>query len=68
MKFQKIKYTGFSGSIVTFGTPFVRHGDHVEIKDNIMTDREGIYKAKRVIYTFGSGGFRQKIELHVKVS
>lgn len=61
------RFDGFRGSFTTFGTPVTRHGDKVNIIDPIISDRNGTYIAKKVTTTFGTGGYRQAIELDVKV-
>jgi hypothetical protein len=51
-----------------FGTPVVRHGDRVQIVDRTIPDRNGLYIAQKVETIFGLGGYRQIIELGVKVN
>jgi len=63
----RLIYTGFKGYFVTFGLPFVRHGDNCIIRDVILPDRDGTYKCKANQITFGQGGFRQKIELDLRI-
>ena len=65
---RKFRYTGFFGSFTTFGLPKVKHGDEVEIMDAILPERDGTYLVKGVHTNFGMGGFRQDIELHLKLS
>lgn len=60
---RKYYYTGFRGHFTTFGTPFVRHGDNVDILDPILPERNGRYKVKSVKYKGGVAGLRQEIEL-----
>lgn len=64
---QKYYYTGLKGSFETFGLPFVRMGDNVEIKDSVLPDRGGTYKVKAVTYKGGVNGLRQKIQLDYKI-
>ena len=56
-------YTGMKGKFTTFGIPYVKHGDNVDLIDAIMPERNGRYKVKSVKYTGGVGGLRQEIEL-----
>jgi hypothetical protein len=65
---RKFYYTGYTGSFVTFGLPSVKHGDEVVIIDNILPERDGSYLVKGVKKSFGVNGFRQEIELHLKLS
>ena len=60
-------YDGFKGSFITFGIPYVRHGDHVEIRNPELPEQNGVYKVKSVEYTGGVDGLRQKIELDFKI-
>ena len=63
-KLKHFYYTGFRGTFTTFGIPFVKQGDNVIIKDDILPERNGTYKVKAVDYTGGTSGLRQKIHLH----
>jgi hypothetical protein len=60
---RKYYYTGLKGKFVTFGIPYVRHGDNVDILDAILPERNGRYKVKAVQYSGGVIGLRQEIEL-----
>lgn len=59
--YQRYKYTGYQGSIETFGEPVVHKCDvaHIEISDG----NQGDYLIKKVEVNFGTRGYRQKIEL-----
>jgi len=65
---RKFYYEGFTGKFTTFGIPFVKHGDSVILQDNVLPERNGEYLVKGVTRTFGQGGYRQEIELHLKLS
>ncbi|TXI15756.1 MAG: hypothetical protein E6Q66_01170 [Pedobacter sp.] len=58
---DRYKYTGYQGSIETFGEPVVHkcEGVHLEISDG----NQGDYLIKKVEVNFGTSGYRQKIEL-----
>lgn len=61
---KKYYYTGFTGKFTTFGIPYVRMGDNVDVIDDILPERNGRYKVKAVNYQGGvSTGMRQVIEL-----
>ncbi|MTI33154.1 hypothetical protein [Xanthovirga aplysinae] len=66
---DRVKYEGFEGSITTFGTPVVRHGDVLELKNPKYpnAERNGKFLVKAVETTFGQGGYRQKITLNAKM-
>ena len=58
---KQYKYTGHRGSIETFGEPLVHKCDiaHIEPSDG----KKGDYLIKKLEVSFGTGGYRQKIEL-----
>jgi hypothetical protein len=61
---KKHYYDGLRGSFTTFGIPFVRHGDGVNLIDGILKERSGKYMVKSVAYSFSCDtGLRQSIEL-----
>lgn len=63
---DKLKYTGWRGSFVTFGAPKVIHGDTVKLTDKRFPERDGSYFVESVEKDFGMNGFRQKINLGAK--
>ncbi len=63
----KYKYEGFTGSFLTFLQPTVQHGEAIQLIDNTIPDRNGVYLVKRVITRFGQGGGRQEIHLDRKI-
>jgi hypothetical protein len=64
---ERLRYTGYRGSFVTFGKPDIRHGDVVKITDPIYPERSGSYLVKSVKINFGQTGYRQTCELETKV-
>jgi len=65
---RRFFYTGYFGSFTTFGLPKVKHGDEVVLEDKVLPERNGSYLVKSVKTTFGQGGYRQDVELHLKLS
>lgn len=65
---KRMRYSGYRGSFTSFGEPYVNHGDEVVLDDNDYPERTGGYLVKSVTRSFGSGGYRQDIELDVKVA
>jgi hypothetical protein len=65
---RKYYYTGYKGKFTTFGIPYTQTGDNIQIVDNILPERNGIYKCKGVEYSVGMGGIRQTIQLDYKIS
>ena len=60
---KKYYYTGFKGKFTTFGIPFVKMGDNVQLIDKILPERNGLYKVRSVEYEGGIDGLRQTIEI-----
>ena len=58
---ERFKYSGYQGNFETFGEPAATKTDiaHVEGEDG----NSGDYLIKKVEINFGTGGYRQKIEL-----
>lgn len=62
--YNKFDYEGYTGSFTTFGAPFVKATDGVELQSDALPERNaGRYLVKKVTRTFGVNGYRQKIEL-----
>lgn len=64
---DKLKYTGYKGSFMTFGEPYVTHGDVVKMTSKKMPERDGNYLVKEVKRTLGINGSRQEIFIEQKV-
>lgn len=60
---RKYYYNGFKGSFTTFGIPYVKYGDTVTLVDKILPERNGKYRVKKVEYSGGNEGVRQKVTL-----
>jgi hypothetical protein len=60
---HKYYYTGFKGKFTTFGIPYVKMGDNINIIDPVLPERNGCYKVRSVEYKGGVEGLRQEIEL-----
>jgi hypothetical protein len=63
----KFYYTGFRGTFTAFGQPTVTHGNCAIIRDRVIPERSGTYLIKQVSTSFGFGGIRQKIYLHLRI-
>jgi hypothetical protein len=64
---NRYQYDGFRGKFTTFGLPFVKHGNIIQITDSLLPERNGNYMVKGVHYTYGvNSGLRQEIELHFR--
>lgn len=60
---QRLVYDGYRGSITAFGAPIVKHGDIVELRNSIESDKTGNYYVDGVVYRYGVDGIRQEITL-----
>lgn len=63
----RMRFTGYRGSLTIFGQPHVEHGDEVELLDPYYPERDGKYLVKKVTRQFGNNGYRQILELDLKV-
>ena len=62
------KYTGYRGSVKTFGEPVLNSGDVVKLTSRKLPERNGNYLVKSVKVENGTGGYFQTLELGVKVA
>lgn len=64
---NKLRFTGFKASFITFGDPIIRHLDTVEIvREKFPEQGVGRFIVDRVVTEFGFGGFRQEVYLGSK--
>ena len=62
--YDKSAYEGYKGGFTTFGAPFVKATDGVQLQSAKLPERNnGLYLVKKVVRTFGINGYRQKIEI-----
>ena len=66
-RLNRFYYEGFQGSFVAFGLPSVKHGDAANLIDATKPERNGVYLIKKVVKTFGMNGYRQDIELDLRI-
>lgn len=60
---KKYYYAGLRGSFTTFGMPFVKHGDNVQLRSSVLPEYNGTYKVREVKYAGPLQGLRQTIQL-----
>jgi hypothetical protein len=65
---KKRKYTGYRGTLKTFGQPFATHGMIANIQDEKYPERAGRYYIDAVKTIYGESGFRRDVELGIKVA
>jgi hypothetical protein len=58
---QRLRYSGYRGSLLSFGVPAAEHGDIAVISDPDYPERAGEYFIDGVSKTFGVGGSRRKL-------
>ncbi len=67
-KLPFLKYEGFRGSFTTFSLPKVKHGDAVELIDEVLPERNGTYLVKAVEDIIDTtGGLKQRITLDIRI-
>ena len=68
LKLSQCKYEGYTGHFLTFGEPYVEFGDAVKLTNKAFPDTFlGTYSVVGVTREFGLGGYRQQIELGVRL-
>jgi hypothetical protein len=60
---DRYKINGWVGSFTTFLKPRIKHGDEIQLIDDNVPDRNGIYLVKKVVTTTGVSGGRQEVTL-----
>lgn len=65
---EKYMYTGFKGDFNTIGFPYVQWNDNVNLWSDVISDRCGQYKVKKVVRKGGSSvrGIKQNVSLDYK--
>lgn len=63
----RMSFEGFRGSVKLFGLPTVKHGDSIKFIDDLYPERNGEYMVKSVTKTFGTDGYRQDVEIDLKI-
>jgi len=66
-RLNRFYYEGFQGSFDAFALPSVKHGDAANLIDATKPERNGVYLIKQVVKTFGMNGYRQDIELDLRI-
>ena len=64
---KKYKYTGYQGTLITFGTPPAHFGMSAKITDNNYPTRGGDYYVESVKTVLGQSGFQRTVELGIKL-
>lgn len=64
---QRVKYTGYQGTLTAFGLPPAKYGMTATIKDANYPQREGNYYISSVKMEFGQNGYHNTVELGIKL-
>jgi hypothetical protein len=64
---NRLKYEGFKGNFETFGEKIIHHGDIINLSSKRYPYKNGKYIVKSVNTEIGIGGYRQTVELDVKI-
>ena len=65
-RYELEKQDGYTGSIQTFGIPYVQHGYKAEIISRQYPERNGIYWIDSVQTVFSENGFRRTVKIGKK--
>ena len=61
--FESYNMNGIEGNLTLFGDLAIRTGSDVRLKDELHPQKNGRYFVDEVHTTFGTGGYRQRIQL-----
>jgi hypothetical protein len=61
LRAMESKPSGFEGSFLTFGEPFVRPTDKVVLENAKDKEKNGTFQVEKVERSFGENGYRQRI-------
>jgi hypothetical protein len=67
-RLRRFYYQGYKGKYTTFGEPVVTSCNQVIVASTVLPERNGLYYVKAVTHTIGINGYRQEIELDIKVA
>jgi len=60
---KRLRYEGWRGSFLTFGTPSIQHSDTLRLNSLEYPERRGDYLIDEVDIAFGTEGYRQEVTL-----
>jgi hypothetical protein len=64
---ERLKYTGYRGTLTVFGQSNIQHGDIVDLYDPYYPEKEGRYLVKKVSKQFGMDGYRQVLDIEQRI-
>ena len=67
-EYKTFHVSGFKGDFETFGKPYVRQGDAAVLNDHLIPERSGTYEVKKVTRRYGQQGYRQRVELGLRLA
>jgi hypothetical protein len=63
---ERMKVSGYKGTLATMGLPYIEHGYTADIQDDFFKERNGSYFIDKVQTTFGTNGFKRKVTVGAK--
>lgn len=81
-RLNKMKFEGWRGNFISFGLPYVQHGQAISLNDTVLSgpnlqtnqsmnmERQGIYLVKGTTVLFGEvhqPAFQRKLDLHLRL-
>ncbi|WP_291287012.1 hypothetical protein [Flavobacterium sp.] len=67
LRAMESKPSGFEGSFLTFGEPFVRPTDKIILENAKDKEKNGTFQVEKVERTYGENGYRQRIYIGRRV-
>ncbi|MCC9016454.1 hypothetical protein [Flavobacterium lipolyticum] len=67
LRAMESKPSGFEGSFLTFGEPFVRPTDKVILENAKDKEKNGTFQVEKVVRSYGENGYRQRIYIGRRV-
>ncbi|CAM1355957.1 hypothetical protein [Tenacibaculum halocynthiae] len=61
LRLAKLKQTGLTGTITTFGEPFMRPLDKISLENSEDSEKAGVFQVEEVQRSYGTSGYRQVI-------
>ncbi|WP_028888348.1 hypothetical protein [Tenacibaculum ovolyticum] len=61
LRLARLKQKGLTGTITTFGEPFMRPLDKIGLENSEDPEKEGVFLVEEVQRSYGTQGYRQKI-------
>jgi hypothetical protein len=60
---ERLKVDGYSGSMDTFGNPYVKHGYKAKLTNNDYPEQSGRYYVDSMKFSFNASGFKRTLDI-----